>query len=243
MRVLFYKEIKEFFNSVSGYLVVVVFLIINSLFMWIFRGNFNVFDIGFANLNTLFIISPWVFLFLVPAITMNVFSGEMRSGTIELLLTRPLSEMQIVMAKYLASVTLVLIALLPTIFYLVSINFLADPVGNVDFGAIAGSYTGLFFLAAIYSAIGIFASSLSSNSVIAFLLSVLFCYIFFLGFENLADLTLSGKVGDLVISLGINDHYRSMSRGVIDTRDIIYFLSVIGIFVFLTKLRLESRKW
>ncbi len=243
MRVLFYKEIKEFFNSVSGYLVVVVFLIINSLFMWIFRGNFNVFDIGFANLNTLFIISPWVFLFLVPAITMNVFSGEIRSGTIELLLTRPLSEMQIVLAKYLASVTLVLIAILPTVFYLVSINFLADPVGNVDYGAIAGSYTGLFFLAAIYSAIGVFASSLSSNSIIAFLFSVLFCYIFFLGFENLADLTLSGKVGDFVISLGINDHYRSMSRGVIDTRDVVYFLSVIGFFIFLTKLRLESRKW
>ncbi len=243
MRVLFYKEIKEFFNSVTGYLVVIIFLLINSMFMWIFKGGFNVFDIGFANLDTLFIISPWVFLFLVPAITMNVFSGEIRTGTIELLLTRPLSELQIVMAKYLASVILVLIALVPTLFYLVSINYLADPVGNVDYGAIFGSYIGLFFLAAIYSAIGVFASSLTSNSVIAFLLSVLFCYVFFLGFDNLAQLTLSGKVSDFVISLGINDHYRSMSRGVIDTRDVIYFLSVISIFIFLTKLRLESRKW
>lgn len=243
MRVLFYKEIKEFFNSVTGYLVVIVFLLINSMFMWIFKGNFNVFDLGFANIDTLFIISPWVFLFLVPAVTMNMFAGEIKSGTMELLLTRPLSELQIVLAKYLSSVALVLIALLPTIFYILSIHFLADPVGNVDYGAIFGSYIGLFFLAAVYSSIGLFASSLTSNSIIAFLLSILFCYIVFLGFENLAQLGLSGKMADFFIKLGINDHYRSMSRGVIDTRDVVYFLSVISIFIFLTKLRLESRKW
>lgn len=243
MRVLFYKEIKDFFNSVTGYLVVVVFLLINSMFMWIFRGNFNIFDVGFANIDTLFIISPWVFLFLVPAVTMNMFAGEIKTGTIELLLTRPLSEIQIVFAKYLAAVALVLIALLPTLFYLVSIHILADPQGNVDYGAVAGSYIGLFFLAAVYSAIGLFASSLTSNSIIAFLFSVLFCYIAFLGFDNLSQLIASGKTADFIISLGINDHYRSISRGVVDTRDIIYFLSVIAIFVFLTKLRLESRKW
>lgn len=243
MRVLFYKEIKEFFNSVTGYLVVVVFLLINSMFMWIFKGSFNVFDVGFANIDTLFIISPWVFLFLVPAITMNMFAGEIKSGTMELLLTRPLTELHIVFAKYLAAVVLVLIALLPTVFYLVSINTLADPVGNVDYGAIIGSYIGLFFLAAVYSAIGIFASSLTSNSIIAFLFSVLFCYIAFLGFDNLAQLTASGKTADFIVALGINDHYRSISRGVVDTRDIVYFLSVISVFLFLTKLRLESRKW
>lgn len=243
MRVLFFKEIKEFFNSVTGYLVIAVFLIINSLFMWIFRGNFNVFDMGFANVDTLFIISPWVFLFLVPAITMNVFAGEFRTGTMELLLTRPLSEIQIVLAKYLASVCLVLIAIIPTLFYLISVHFLSDPVGNVDYGGITGSYIGLFFLASIYAAIGVFASSLTSNTIISFLLSILFCYFFFLGFENIADLLLSGKLGDFVISLGINDHYRSMSRGVIDTRDVVYFVSVIAVFIVLTKLRLESRKW
>jgi ABC-2 type transport system permease protein len=243
MVTLFLKEIKEFFSSITGYLVVIVFLLVNSMFMWIFRGNFNVFDIGIANIDTLFIISPWVFLFLVPAITMNMFAGELRSGTMELLLTRPLTEFQIVISKYLAAVVLVLIALIPTLFYLFSINSLADPVGNVDFGAIFGSYIGLFFLAAIYSAIGIFASSFSKNAVISFLLSVLLCYVFYLGFENLAFLGFSGKVSDFIISLGINDHYRSMSRGVLDTRDVVYFLSVISIFVFLTKLRLESRKW
>ncbi len=243
MRVLFYKEIKEFFNSVTGYLVVIVYLLINSMFMWIFKGAFNIFDVGFANIDTLFIISPWVFLFLVPAVTMNTFSGEIKNGTMELLLTRPLSEIQIVLAKYLASVVLVIIALIPTLFYLVSIHSLADPPGNIDYGSIFGSYIGLFFLAAVYSAIGIFASSLTSNSIIAFLFSVLFCYITFLGFENLAQLGFSGKVSDFLISMGINDHYRSMSRGVIDTRDVFYFLSVISIFILLTKLRLESRKW
>jgi ABC-2 type transport system permease protein len=243
MFTLFLKEIKEFFSSITGYLVVIVFLLVNSMFMWIFRGSFNVFDIGVANIDTLFVISPWVFLFLVPAITMNMFAGELKSGTMELLLTRPLTEFQIVFAKYMAAVGLVLIALIPTFFYLFSINSLADPIGNVDFGAIFGSYIGLFFLAAIYSAIGIFASSFSKNAIISFLFSVLFCYIFFLGFENLAFIGFSGKISDFIISMGINDHYKSMSRGVIDSRDMVYFLSVISIFIFMTKLRLESRKW
>lgn len=243
MFTLFLKEIKEFFSSITGYLVVVVFLLVNSMFMWIFRGSMNVFDIGVANIDTLFLISPWVFLFLVPAITMNMFAGELKSGTMELLLTRPLTEFQIVFAKYMAAVVLVIIALLPTFFYLFSINSLADPIGNVDFGAIFGSYIGLFFLAAVYSAIGILASSLSKNAIISFLLSVLLCYIFFLGFENLAYLGFSGKISDMIISLGINDHYRSMSRGVLDSRDIVYFLSVISVFIFMSKLRLESRKW
>ncbi|MDL2262915.1 gliding motility-associated ABC transporter permease subunit GldF [Bacteroidales bacterium OttesenSCG-928-I21] len=243
MWTLFIKEIKDFFSSITGYLVIVIYLLINSLFMWIFRGSFNIFYVGLANIDTLFVISPWVFLFLVPAITMNMFAGEFKSGTMELLLTRPLTEFQIVFSKYLASVVLVLIAILPTIFYLLSINLLADPVGNVDFGAIFGSYVGLFFLTAIYSAIGLFASSLSKNTIISFLLSAIMCYIFFLGFESFAQLILVGKYSDFVISLGINDHYRSMSRGVIDTRDIVYFFSVIAIFIFVTKLRLESRKW
>lgn len=243
MFTLFFKEIKEFFSSVTGYLVVIIFLLINSMFLWIFKGAFNIFDLEMANIDSLFIISPWVFLFLVPAITMNMFAGEYKSGTMELLLTRPLTEFQIVFAKYLASVVLVLVALAPTLLYLFSIYFLADPVGNVDFGAIFGSYIGLFFLAAIYSALGIFASSLTKNTIISFLLGLLFCYVFFLGFENLSYSISSGKLSNFIISLGINDHYRSMSRGVIDSRDVVYFLSVISIFIFVTKLRLESRKW
>ena len=243
MGTLFFKEIKDFFSSVTGYLVVVVYLLINSMFLWIFKGNLNIFDVGLANIDTLFIISPWVFLFLVPAITMNMFANEFKTGTMELLLTRPLTEFQITFAKYLSSLVLVLISLLPTFLYLISIHCLATPVGNVDYGAIIGSYIGLFFLAAVYSAIGLFASSLSKNTVIAFLLSVLLCYIFFLGFENLGTLVSLGKISDFIISFGINDHYNSISRGVVDTRDIVYFASIIAIFIFLTKLRLESRKW
>ncbi len=243
MFTLFSKEIKEFFSSITGYLVIVIFLITNSLFLWIFKSNFNIFDLGFANIDTLFIISPWVFLFLVPAITMNMFAGEFKSGTMESLLTRPLNEFQIVFAKYMAAVTLVLVSLIPTLFYLIFISFLSEPFGNVDYGAIFGSYIGLFFLAAIYAALGVFASSLTKNAIISFLLSLLLCYIFFLGFENLAYLGFSGKISNFIVSLGINDHYRSMSRGVLDSRDIIYFISIITVFIFLTKLRLESRKW
>jgi ABC-2 type transport system permease protein len=211
--------------------------------MWIFKGNWNIFDVGFANLDTLFMISPWIFLFLVPAITMNMFAGEFKSGTMELLLTRPLSEFQIVIAKYASTLILVIIALIPTLFFILSINFLAAPVGNIDFGAIIGSYFGLFFLAASYSAIGLFASSLSKNAIISFLLSIFLCYFFFLGFNNLAFLDFTGKIADFIKSLGIDDHYNSISRGVIDTRDIIYFFSITALFIFLTKLRLESRKW
>ena len=243
MITLFLKEIKEFFSSITGYLVVIVYLLINSMFLWIFKGNLNIFDVGLSNIDTLFIISPWVFLFLVPAITMNMFANEFKSGTMELLLTRPLTEFQITFAKYLSSLVLVLISLLPTFLYLISIHYLANPAGNVDYGAILGSYTGLFFLAAVYSAIGLFASSLSKNTVISFLLSVLLCYIFFLGFENLGTLVSPGKIANFIITIGINDHYSSISRGVIDTRDIIYFISVMTVFIFLTKLRLESRKW
>jgi len=211
--------------------------------MWIFKGNLNIFYIGFANLDTLFTISPWIFLFLVPAITMNMFSGEFKSGTMELLLTRPISEFKIVLAKYLATLILVLIALFPTLFFIFSINFLAAPIGNVDFGALTGSYIGLFFLAASYSAIGLFSSSLTKNTIISFILSILVCFFFFLGFYFISMLDFTGKVANFINFIGINMHYNSISRGVIDTRDVIYFFSVTAIFIFLTKLRLESRKW
>lgn len=243
MYTLFLKEIKGFFSSVIGYVVIAFFLLIVSLFMWVFPTNFNIFQVGAANIDTLFLISPWVFLFLVPAITMNMFADELRTGNMELLLTRPISEFKIVMAKYLASIVLVLIALVPTLLFLFSIDSLADPVGNVDYGAIAGSYIGLVFLGAVYASIGIFASSLSKNVIVSFLLGILFCFLFYLGFDLLSDLISAGSVSEFIKSLGINDHYSSVSRGVVDSRDIIYFLSVIALFVFFSKLRLESRKW
>lgn len=243
MTALFLKEIKDFFNSLIGYLVIVVYLIVNSLFMWIFPGNFNVFDIGFANLDSLFLLSPWIFLFLVPAITMNMFANEFKTGTMELLLTRPLSELQIVLSKYFSTLVLVLISILPTLLFVIPIYYFSTPVGNIDTGALIGSYIGLFLLAASYSAVGLFASSLSKSTIIAFILSILICYFFYLGFNNLAYLDITGKIAGFISYLGISEHYTSISRGIVDSRDVFYFLTLIALFIFLTKLRLESRKW
>jgi ABC-2 type transport system permease protein len=211
--------------------------------MWIFHGPTNVLDAGYANLDSLFIISPWVFLFLVPAVTMRLISDEKRMKTLELLLVRPISEFKIVMAKYLSGLVLVLAALLPTMIYLISINQLGNPAGNVDMGAIMGSYIGLFLLAAIYTAIGVFASSLTGNQIISFILAVVLSFVMYIGFDQLSELFSSGTFSTFTESLGINYHYRSISRGVIDSRDIIYFLSVIAVFILLTKLVLERRKW
>ncbi|MDA3910716.1 MAG: gliding motility-associated ABC transporter permease subunit GldF [Bacteroidales bacterium] len=243
MWTLFRKEIKEFFSSITGYLVVVVYLVINSLIMWIFHGPSNILDAGQANLDPLFIISPWVFLFLVPAVTMRLISEEKRLQTMELLLVRPISEFKITMAKYLSGLSLVLVALLPTLVYTISINQLGRTEGIADMGGIAGSYIGLFFLAAIYTAIGLFASSLSNNQIISFIIAVVLSFGFYIGFDQVAGLGLNGAVEDFIMSLGINYHYKAISKGVIDTRDILYFLSVITVFILLTKLRLERRKW
>jgi ABC-2 type transport system permease protein len=243
MWTLFFKEVRDFFSSITGYVVVVVFLLINSLFLWIFHSNFNILDAGYANLDSLFILAPWIFLFLIPAVSMRLFSEEKRSGTAEWLLTKPISELKIILAKYFSGVFLALIALLPTLFYLVSVYHLADPVGNIDFGGFAGSFIGLFFLAAVYTAISLFASSITKNQIVAFFVSVLLCYVFFLGFDQFAGFAFKGSIQGFIMSLGISDHYRSMSRGVIDSRDLIYFLSVITLFIYFTKLSLESRKW
>lgn len=243
MIVLLKKEISGFFNSLTGYIVVLVFLLINSLFLWVFPGQFNVLESGYANLETLFVISPWVFLFLVPAVTMRLFAEEKSSGTIELIITRPISELQIVMAKYLAGLSLVLFSLLPSLIYFFSVYQLGNPAGNIDTGGTWGSYIGLFFLAAIYAAIGVFSSSLTENQIVAFIVAMLLSFFFFIGFETISTLGWFGKFDNLLINLGINEHYRSMSRGVLDTRDIIYFLGVIGIFIFATKTVVESRKW
>ena len=243
MWTLFKKEIRDFFSSITGYIVVIIFLLVNSMFLWIFHSGFNLLDSGYANLDSLFILAPWVFLFLIPAVSMRLFSEEKRSGTAEWLLTKPLSELKIVLAKYFAGLVLALVSLLPTLLYLFSISKLADPVGNVDFGGIAGSYIGLSFLAAVYTAIGLFASSITRNQIISFFISVFLSYVFFLGFDQIANFGLRGGMQDFIMSLGINDHYRSMSRGVIDSRDVLYFISLIALFVYFTKLSLESRKW
>ncbi|MBI5218836.1 MAG: gliding motility-associated ABC transporter permease subunit GldF [Bacteroidia bacterium] len=242
MLILLKKEIREFFSSLTGYIVIIVFLFVNSLFMWIFPGEFNILDGGYANLDTLFIISPWVFLFLVPAITMRLFAEERKTGTIDLLLTRPLTDLQIILAKYLAGVVLVLVSLLPSLVYYFTVYKLGNPVGNLDRGGIMGSYIGLFFLAGIYVAIGVFASSITQNQIISFIIAMILSFFFYYGFEAIGSV-FTKSTQEFILFLGISDHYRSVSRGVIDTRDVVYFISIIALFIYFTKVVLESRKW
>jgi len=243
MVALIKKEIDSFFSSITGYVVIVVFLVISGLFVWVFPGELNIPDSGYATLDTLFIIAPWVFLFLVPAVTMRMFAEEKRSGTMELLLVRPLTDMQIVLAKFAAAVILVLISLLPTLVYFWSVYKLGNPPGNLDTGAIWGSYIGLLFLASCYASVGVFASSITENQIVAFIVAVVLCFFFFTGFEMVSALPLPVKVEEVLLYLGINEHYRSISRGVVDTRDVVYFLALIAFFAFLTRTVLQSRKW
>lgn len=243
MFTLYKKEIFSFFNSLIGYIAVIVFLLINGLFLWVFPMGFNIIDFGYASLENMFSLAPVVFLFLIPAITMRSFADEKRSGTIEMLLTKPLTDFQIIFSKYFASVTLVILALLPTLFYAVSVYLLGNPKGNLDMGGLWGSYIGLLFLASAFAAIGLFVSSITDNQIVAFMMSLIISGFALMGFDFIAGLALFGKVDLFIISLGIQSHYTSMSRGVIDSRDVLYFLSLISVFLLLTKTSLESRKW
>lgn len=243
MYALFKKEISNFLNSLIGIMVIVIFLLITGLFLWVFQSDFNIMTFGYANLDSLFILAPWVFLFLVPAVTMRSFAEEKRTGTIEMLFTKPLSDWQIVLGKYFAGVALVLLALIPTLIYYFSVYRLSLPVGNVDSGGIWGSYIGLFFLSAAFVSIGLFSSSLTNNQILAFLLSVFLCGFIYIGFDMIYSMALFGSVDLFIQQLGMSSHYSSLSRGVIDTRDILYFISVIVLFLSMTKLVLSSRKW
>jgi len=243
MFTLFKKEINGFLNSLIGYIVMIVFLVMMGLFLWIFPMQFNLPDNGYANLDGLFVLAPFVFLFLIPAITMRSFADEKKSGTLELLMTQPLTDLQVILAKYFAGVVLVIISLVPTLVYYFSVYMLGLPHGNLDSGSIWGSYLGLLFLGASFVAIGIFASSLTDNQIISFILAVFISFFVYMGFEFIYTFVLSGKTGLIIQSLGINAHYSSISRGVVDTRDLIYFISVTALFILMTKLSLESRKW
>jgi len=239
---IFRKEIHAFFSSLIGYIVIGVFITSIGLFMWVFSDT-SVFSYRFATLEQLFSIAPVVFLFLIPAVTMSSFADEKARGTIEFLFTQPLTTWQIIAGKYLANVVLVLFALLPTLIYYFSIYQLGSPKGNLDKGAIMGSYIGLFFLASVFVAIGIFASSLSTNQIVAFILSAFLCFFFHWAFTYIARIPIfSGNLDLFIQKLGINFHYNSMSKGVLDTRDILYFLSVIFVFLFGTQQVLEAQK-
>lgn len=240
---IFRKEITGFFGSLTGYIVIIVFLLINSLFMWVLPGEMNILDNGYAGLDSLFIISPWVFLFLVPAVTMKMFAEETRLGTMELIFSRPVTERGIVYGKYLASVALVILSLIPCIVFYISVFLLGETPGNLDKGAVWGASLGLFFLAAVYASAGLFASSVTDNQVIAFIIAVLISFILFIGFDSAAYLPGLKNVDEFVIRLGINEHYKSISRGVIDLNDIAYFAALVFVFNEATRLVLLSRKW
>jgi len=229
------KELNSFFASPIGYLVIAVFLIINGLFLWVFNGDFNILNAGFADLNSFFFITPWFFLFLIPAITMRSFSDEFRLGTIEILKTKPVSNWQIVLGKYFGAFVLIMLALIPTLIYAYSIVKLGNPVGNLDVGSTIGSYIGLLFLASTYTAIGLYTSTFSNNQIVAFIVAVIISFFMFYGFEAMADMGNS----ETLRSFGMNEHFKSISRGVIDTRDIIYFISITVFFLFLTRLKLD----
>lgn len=242
MFAIFKKEINSFFNSLTGYLVIIVFLSFTGLYMWVFSDS-NVLDYGFADMETLFSIGPVAFLFLIPAITMRTLAEEKKDGTIELLLTRPITDWQIILGKYLASLALVAISLVPTLVYYFSLYILGSPEGNIDSAGVFSSYIGLLLLGGVYTAAGIFSSSISKNQIVAFIIAVIICYFLFDGVARIGDLITKGSLSNFIDSLGLNFHYNALGKGLIDSRDLVYFLSLIFLLLSGSNLVLGSRKW
>ncbi len=240
MKAIALREIKSFFGSPIGYLVIAIFLIINGLFLWVFDGQYNILNSGFSDMSPFFTLSPWILIFLIPAVTMRSFSDEKKLGTMELLFTKPLSIWQIVNGKFLGSMLLIIIAIIPTLIYVYVISRMGNPEGNIDLGSTMGSYFGLLFLIASYTAIGIFTSTFSENQIVAFIFSVFLCFIFYFGFQGISHYIKA--IENAIASLGMDYHFKSMSRGVIDTRDILYFVSVTFLFLLGTVYKLKSSK-
>lgn len=236
------KEIQSFFSSPIGYLVIGVFLTVCGLFLFIFPGEYNILENGFADVKPFFNLAPWIFIFLIPAITMKSFSEEYKQGTMEILLTRPVSMTSLVLGKYFGALSLVILAILPSLIYVASIYQLGNPVGNLDVGATIGAYFGLVFLGACYTAIGIFASSISANQIVAFTIGVFLCFLAYYAFEGIAAYSLFGSSNYGFEYLGISYHFKSISRGVLDTRDLIYFISIILLFLTAARLKISSHQ-
>lgn len=234
------KEINTFFASAVGYLVISIFLILNGLFLWVFKGQFNILDSGFASLTPFFLVAPWILLFLIPAVTMRSIAEEKKQGTLELLLTKPIKNWQLAFGKYLGSLALIGIALLPSLLYIITVYQLGNPIGNLDSGSTIGSYIALLLLGATYTAIGTFASSLTNNQIVSFLIGLFLCFLFYFGFSGLANYQLLGAGDYTVEQIGIQLHYERISQGILDTRDLIYFVSIISIFIFLTSIILSK---
>lgn len=214
-------------------------MLATGLFLFVFDGEFNILNSGYANIDGLFILAPWIFLFLIPAISMRFFSEESKSGTLELLLTMPISDFSIVMGKFLAGLVLLFFALAPTILYFITVYALGSPVGDIDVGATIGAYIGLFLLGGMYLAVGTCISSLTENQIVAFILTAATCFVFFIGFDFVAETIQSLS---FITNFGINEHYNSISRGVIDTRDLIYFICLIALFLYFTTLSIAKKR-
>lgn len=242
MLTLFYKEVNGFLSSLVAYITIGIFLLVMGLFLWVFPES-SILEYGYAGLDSLFNTAPYIFMFMIPALTMRSLSEEQREGTFELLATRPLTDWQIVLGKYFACLVIVLFALVPTFVYYFTVYELGATRGNIDNGAVIGSYIGLFLLGGAFVAIGIFASSVTKNQIIAFAIAVFLCFFAFSGFDSFSQLLSLRSIDTFITSLGINEHYQSISRGVLDTRDLIYFLSFIGLFLVITKTVLGGRKW
>ena len=234
------KELNSFFSSPIGYLVIAVYLVINGLFLWVFNGDFNILHAGFADLNSYFFLAPWIFIFLIPAITMRSFSDEFNTGTIEILRTKPITIWQLIIGKFLGSLCLVILAILPTLIYIYSIYQLGNPVGNINFGTTIGSFLGLLFLAATYTAIGVFSSTISKNQIVSFLVAVFISFFMYYGFEALASNNLFGSLDYTIQNIGMSTHFNNISKGVIDTRDLIYFTSLAFLFLYFTNIRINN---
>ncbi len=234
------KEVASFFNSLIAYVVWGVFLLGIGLYFWLFPGN--VLQSGLAEMDTLFSYGPLFLLLLMPAITMRSIADEVRSGTLELLLTRPISIRQLILGKYLASVVLLLLTLLPTLVYVGTLLYLGNPPSNLDGGATLGAYLGLFAVGCVFAAIGICCSALTENTIVAFILAAFICYFLYAGFDLLAELPTLTSIGTLLLQFGLHEHYQSISRGVVDTRDVLYFLSAIVLFLGLSEVTLDRRR-
>jgi len=237
MRAIFLKELRSFFTGFTGYLVIGIFLILSGLFLFVFEGDFNLIDFGFADLAPFFLLIPWLFMFLIPAITMRSFTVERNLGTLEMLVTRPISLRGLILGKYLGALCLICIALVPTFIYVYSIGALGEVRNNLDYGVTVASYMGAILLATAYTAIGIFCSSLTGNQIVSFLLAALLSFFIYYGLEGLGSYAGSN---DVIASLGLKYHYESMARGVLDTRNVVYMLSVTLFFIAISELALRN---
>jgi len=242
MYAVFKRELFSLLNSLMAYIVIGVFLLVSGLLLWFFPDT-SILEYGYAELNGFFSLVPFLFMFLIPAITMRSFAEERREGTYVLLASRPLSEWQIILAKYFACFILIFFALVPTLLYYYSIVQLGMPKGNIDGGAVAGSYIGLILLGSAFAAIGIFSSAITKNQVIAFAVAVFFSFITYTGFDAMAKVFAATIIEDVFLWLSVNEHFQSMSRGVLDTRDLVYFISFVLLFLGLTRLVIGGRKW